>query len=284
MVLKVPHVSVAEFRAAPTLLDTNNLRPGVLTQGAQDAELRNVLLRASAWADNYVSSGGFAAHAVTDRRRGRVDANSVLWLNPSSWPVLNVSSVAWADRPGATLTAVASPLWWVDDGALVSVDFTGVVSVARPYVEWSYTAGYVSTVLGATATSGATSITVADPTGIVAGAVLRLWDPGVEETVTVASTYVSGSTTVPLTAALASTHTVTSGAGGAVGVSSLPEDVHLAVIMAATALLMRPDSTAEDAFPDTSLRSSSRDPDPRHEGSGLIVEAKRILRSYRKVF
>jgi hypothetical protein len=45
---------------------------------------------------------------------------------------------------------------------------------------------------------------------------------------------------------------------------------------------MRPDTTAEDQFPNTQLGSNTRRNDPRN-GSGLIAEAARTLSSYGRV-
>jgi hypothetical protein len=290
-VLTAPHVTVAEFRASPTLLDTLNLRSGQPPE-AQDHELHNVLLRASAWADNVVSAGGFAAHTTTEQCRIRSDAYGRLRLNPSDIPVISVASISYGATMG-NLTTFTDPTVWIEDGRQVIAELTGAsvwsgaLQFGAPvasdlFVRWSYTAGYVSTVLAASADAGDDEIAVADPSGIHAGAVLRIWDPGCEEAVTVGGSYVAGSATVPLASGLASAHTVGTGPAGAVGVSGLPADAHLAVTQAATAALIRPDSLAEDAYPDTSLKTSTREVDPRHEGSGLVLEAKRILRSYRR--
>jgi hypothetical protein len=140
------------------------------------------------------------------------------------------------------------------------------------YTTWTYVAGYVTTLLAAGATAGATSLTVKDPTGIIAGDVLRIWEPGVEEAVTVANSYLPGSTTVPLTAALTNTHTA------AAGISQLPADAQQAVVNYTCALLLRPDTAAEDAFPDAKVGVSTRTADSRKDGSGLVAEAVRLLR------
>lgn len=290
--LTSPYVSVKEFRAAPTFLDTENLRSGE-PPDYQDAELHNVLLRASAWADNYVSAGAFGAHTRTDQLRTRSDTFGRLRLSPDHIPVIGVSSIAY----GATmsnLTTLTNPTVWIEDERQVIAELSGASAwsgalqfgaptASELFVRWTYTAGYVATNLAASTSAGATSLTVADSAGITAGTVMRLWDPGVEEAVTVASAYVAGSTVVPLTAGMSSAHAVTSGAGGVVGVSSLPADVHLAIINYATALLMRPDTTAEDQYPGSAPSSATRSQDPRRDdGAGLVTEAKRILRSYRK--
>jgi hypothetical protein len=291
-VLTAPYVSVKEFRAAPTFLDSENLRTGQ-SPDYQDAELFNVLLRASAWADNFVSAGGFAAHTRTDQLRARSDRYGRLRLNPDHIPVTAVSSLAY----GATmsnLTTLTSPTVWIEDERQVVAELAGVstwsgaLQFGAPtsgdlFVRWTYTAGYATTNLAASTSAGATSITVGDATGITAGTVLRLWDPGKEEAVIVGSSYAAGSTTVPLAEAMTYAHAVTAGAGGAIGASALPADVHQSIINYAVALLMRPDTTAEDQYPSTTVTSTTRRDDPRRDdASGLVTEAKRILRSYRR--
>lgn len=296
--LTEPYVMPVEFKAHPTFLDLGNLRSGSSSQAEQDAELYNILLRASSWADNFVSAGGFKAHTVVEQCRTSVDGDGRLRLTPSDIPALSVQQVAYGASP-TLITTLTNPTVWIEDGRQVIVELAGASSwsgslqfgppVGRmAFVQWAYTAGYATTTLAATATASAASITVTDPTGLVGpsgilpGTTLRIWNPGKEEAVTVASTYTPGSTTVPLTAALKNTHTYTAGPGSAIGVSALPADAHLAVINAAVCLLARPDSLAEDSYPDTGMTTSTRDADPRHEGMGLLLEAKRILRSYRR--
>jgi hypothetical protein len=151
------------------------------------------------------------------------------------------------------------------------------------FVQAAYTAGYVATILGTDSTAGATTLTVADPTGIVPGGQYRIWEPGSEETITVSPTWTPPAATVPptpttvtLAAPALNAHTAGS------DLSGMPTELRTAVIQYAMATLMRPDSTAEDEFPNTSLGSDTRRNDPRN-GSGLIAEAARTLSSYGRV-
>ena len=105
------------------------------------------------------------------------------------------------------------------------------------YVKYSYDSGYVNNAI-ATATAGQTSLTVQDPTGILTGDVFRIYDGASTETVTVGSTYTYGSTTVPLTSALAYTH------AAGITLGNLPNAVKQACIMLTTAFIkMRGDSS-----------------------------------------
>jgi hypothetical protein len=98
------------------------------------------------------------------------------------------------------------------------------------FTEYTYVSGFVNTTI-ATATAGATSLTVTDGTGIIAGQPYRIYDGSKSERITVASTYTNGSTTVPLTSALAYTHA----AGVAIG--NLPNAIKQACILVTTAFL-----------------------------------------------
>ena len=63
----------------------------------------------------------------------------------------------------------------------------------------------------------------------------------------------------------------------------MPSELRLAVINYAISQLMRPDTAAEDAYPDTHHASGTRQADSRQDGSGLVAESERILEKYRRI-
>lgn len=274
-----PYVTAAEFTAHPTYLDLGDLRSGISEPEAQTAQLSNMLLVSSAWADGKCHQP-LAAHQVTLNTQGRVDSDGNLVIYPSHRPVLAVTEVAY----GATftrMTAVTSPACWVKKDQTILIPVGGARLGSRMYVNLTYIAGWVSTLLAADADQGASSLTVADPTGILPGASYRLWEPGSEETVTVSSAYIPPTvtapptpTSVPLAAPAVFAHT--EGAGW----SGMPGDMRLAVINYTISQLMRPDTAAEDAYPDTSLSAGTRKEDSRKDGSGLVAEAVRLLNQF----
>jgi hypothetical protein len=139
----------------------------------------------------------------------------------------------------------------------------------------------VSTLLPEGAFAGAQSVTVADPTGVLPGASYRIWEPGAEETIRVSTDWtppppetIPAPAVIPLAAPVLRDHTTGAGCSG------MPADMRLAVINYTVSQLMRPDTAAEDAYPDTSLSSGTRQEDSRKDGSGLVREAERILSSY----
>ncbi|MFD0032531.1 hypothetical protein ACFVJK_30540 [Streptomyces sp. NPDC127172] len=274
-----PYVTAAEFAAHPTYLDLQTLRSGIMDPAAQTAELTNVLLMSSAWADD-VCNQPLGAHRVDLSTQGRLDGDGNLIVFPSDRPVLSVAAVSY----GSTLSRMAyvpTPAARVDKNQTIIIPVGGVVPRGRVWVDITYTAGWASTCLTSDATAGATTLTVADPTGILPGASYRLWEPGSEETVTVSPTWTPPAVTtapapvaVPLAAPTVHAHT-----GGA-GWSGMPADMRLAVVNYTTAQLMRPDTAAEDSYPDTALSAGTRENDSRKDGSGLVREAERILANY----
>ncbi|MEU5426836.1 hypothetical protein AB0H73_14700 [Streptomyces olivoreticuli] len=289
-----PYISPAAFAAHPTYLDMDDLRSGSAQEADQTAELANLLLMASQWADNEIDQP-FGAHVRTQRCRARIDRSGILRLHPDRTPVIAVASVGYGLTPTALTTVSGTGAWVEDDRNILlpldagSASWSGSLQFGRPasgdvFVQATYTAGYVTTTLASPAVAGAMSLTVSDPTGIVPGGSYRIWEPGSEETVTVADSWTPPAATVP-PAAAAVTLAAPALSAHAAGhdFSGLPADVRLAVVNYAVSLLMRPDTASEDAYPDTPLASGTRRNDPRRDGSGLVAEAARILSSYGRV-
>lgn len=291
-----PYVSAAAFRAHPTYLDTEGLVPGNPDPVAQTDALTDLLLQASAWADNECDQP-LGAHLYTQNTRTRADRSGLLHIHADHKPVRTVTSVAYGSSP-TTLTTVASPQVWVEDDANLTVTLGGTSTAwagslqvgfgASPggdvFTRLGIVAGYVATQTSAGVAAGATSITVADPTGIEPGGQYRIWEPGREETVTVSPlwqppdpTTIPAPTSVLLTAPLTSDHDLGH------DFSNLPADARLAVVKYTIALQLRPDTAAESEFPDASTSSSTRAKDPRRTGLGYVDEARKILRNFQRV-
>lgn len=291
----IPYVGAAAFKAHPTYLDLDDLRSGSSSDADQTAELVNLLLMASDWADNRAGQN-LGAHAVTQNCRARFDRDGNLKIHADNTPVISVTSVGYGYTPTA-LTTVSATSAWVEDGRQVviplgggagpwsgSLQFGTPVSGGEVFVQLAYTAGWVATQLSASATAAASTLTVADPTGIVPGGTYRIWEPGLEEDVTVSPTWTPPAATVPIvpvTVTLASPTVYAHTAGQ--DLSGMPTDMRLAVTNYSVSALMRPDTAREDSYPDTALSSGTRQTDPRQDGSGLVKEAERILSRYARV-
>lgn len=295
-VLATPYVSAAAFRAHPTYLDTDGLIPDNPDPDAQTAELTNLLLQASTWADD-VCDQPLGAHLFTQSTRVRADRAGMLRIHADHKPVRTVTSVAYGASP-TSLTTLTSPQVWVEDDANLvltvggaSTGWSGSLQVgfgASPggemFARLGIVAGYVATQLEAAATAGATSITVTDPTGIEPGGRYRIWEPGMEETVTVSPLWQAPTpSAIPAPASVMLADPLTNAHDAGHDFSGMTADLRLAVIKYTIALLLRPDSTAQDEYPDASTNSSTRGKDSRRTGLGLVDEAKKILRSYQRV-
>jgi len=296
-VLTQPYVTASSFKAYPTFIPLTNLRPGDVVAADQDAQLTNMLLTASQWADDQCAmgtpGGSICAHLQTDNVRLRISRAGRISHHADHSPVTALVSLAMGPSPDSLTPLTDLSNLWIEDGAQIvgypagaaapalnALQFGAPVTSGEIFCRWTYVAGFVSTLLAGAVIAGATSCTVTDPTGIVAGTVLRVWDPGVEEAVTVSSAYVPGSTSVPITGTFANAHNP---AGAAIGVSNLPSTVRQAVIFYTMAMLMRPDEGVSDSFPDSRVSPSIRADDSRKDGTGLVTEAIRLLQDYNRV-
>ena len=236
------YLTVAEYKNAPTSIDYDNLVIGG-NAAAQDAELARVIMRASSYINEYLNQN-LVADVITETQRTRINGAGNISLHPNNSPVIALESFQYGADPNMLSTLNdCSQVWFENQqiiiplaGNTLTFSSQGPLSFgaasASVYVQmfckYTYVAGFVNTL--ATGTVGATQVTVAAGTGILAGAVLTIFDGAKTERVTVARTYVSGSTTVPLTAPLAFDHT-------AVAISNLPTAVKQACILVTTAFL-----------------------------------------------
>jgi len=289
-----PFVSVAAFKAHPTYLDLDDLRYGDPVSADQDAELNNLLLMSSGWADGYLEQP-LLAHQNTQNLRTRFGGTGTLKIHPDHTPVIAVSSVGYGYTPTA-MTVIANPTVWSEDGRNLeitigagspwsgSLQFGVPGAGAQAYVQLVYTAGFVATTLAAPATLGVSSLSVTDPTGIQPGVPYRIWEPGAEETVTVSSAFIPPAVSVPpvVTAVPLAAPTLFAHAAGH-DFTNMEHDTRLAVVNYTVAQLLRPDTAAEDAYPDSRQASGTRQNDSRKDGSGLIDEAERLLERLRRI-
>ena len=247
-----PYLTVDEYRQAPTGVDTSGLVKG--DQAASLAELGNVIARASSWAD-LLCNQVLAATPDMEGRRVGVSKDGILKIHPRFTPVVAVTAVSYGSTPNSLAALTDLSNVWIepaqicvplDGSAGVNSTFAGPLgfSAVRPgvslFVQWKYIAGYPNTTLTATTTAGASSISVKTAGGIVGGATqLTIYDGTRTETVIVDPSYVTGSTTVPLTGPLVFAH-------GQVGVSvsALPPAAKQAVILLTSALIKTRGSSA----------------------------------------
>lgn len=284
------YLTVAEFKQAPTSIDYDNLVTGSTDPAVQDAELANVISRASSWIDTYCNQI-LGATTDTETQRVRLRGDGTLAIHPSFNPVVALTNLQWGFRPnpqGLTVYPDCSYAWIENQSIIVpfagiSLAYSsqgplefGLPSAPRQqlYVQYSYVNGYTNALLNANVSAGATSITVTDASGIVAGDMLNIYDGSKTERVTVNSSYTFGSTTVPLVSALQYAHTK------GIAVSSLPPAIKQATILVTTAFIKQRGDASMTMQVSNIVERSQPDSD---NSDGDIAEAKRLLQPYRRI-
>lgn len=235
-----PYITLAEFKNAPTSLDYNNLVVGG-NANAQDAELSRVILRATSYLNEYLNQD-LHANPVTETQRVRMSGEGYIYLHPNKNPIISLSAFQWGSSPNNLQTLNDPSQCWFENQQVViplsqiNTTYTSAGPLAFGsygpriplFTKYTYIAGYVNTTC--TGTAGASTLTAFNPSGILPGETYRIIDGANAESVTVASNYTYGSTTVPLTAPLAYAHT------GA-GFSNMPFAIKQATILMTSAFI-----------------------------------------------
>ena len=300
-----PYLTPAQFRAFPTWMDTDNLLPGGIAS-VQDDVLADALLQASSEADSICENMRLSAHLVTGENLETRLSGGRITLQPRDVPVVSVTSLAYGWDPAAqTALSLAPGVLWNTGGKLISfrpggsgpafvgpaIQFGNVpVGSGRVFVTWSYVAGFPSTFLSAPCAAAASSVTVSDPTGIMPGGVLRLYDQGLDqagatEALNVASTYVPqvpASPPVPTAIPLAAPTAFAHAAG--VGITGMPRILLQAVIALTVMVLMQRDVTGEEPVGDFGPTARRVVDDRAGAAGGLYGQAEAWLDRFRPVW
>lgn len=279
------YLTIAEYKNAPTSIDFDNLVVGGNAQ-AQDAELANVIMRASSYMDAHLNRN-LTATTYVETQRTRMTNEGYIALHPDNAPVVQLSDFQYGSNPLNLITLPDCSQTWFENQQIIiplsqlstsyssqgPLAFGGGFPRQQIFMKYTYVAGYVNTKI-VTATATQSTLTVKSGAGIIAGQILHIYDGATSEDVTVASTYVNGSTTVPLTSALVSTHA----AGVAIG--NMPMTIKQACILITTAFIkMRGDTSMTMQFttsPTANIDSASR-------FGGDIASALEMIKLYRRV-
>ena len=235
-----PYITVAEYKNAPTSLDYNNLVVGG-NANAQDAELSRVILRATSYLNEYLNQD-LHANPVTETQRVRMSNEGYIFLHPNKNPIISLSAFQWGSSPTNLQTLNDPSQCWFESQQIciplsqINTTYTSSGPLAFGsygpriplFTKYTYIAGYVNTTCNGTL--GVSSLTVFNPSGILPGETYRIINGANAESVTVASNYTYGSTTVPLTAPLAHSHV------GA-GFSNMPFAIKQATILMTSAFI-----------------------------------------------
>jgi hypothetical protein len=282
-----PYLTIAEYKQAPTSIDVDNLVSYSTDPAVQNAELANVIARASSWIDTYCNQV-LAATTTTERQRLRMSPDGYIKVHPDYWPVVAVTSFSYGATPNGLATYPDLSQAWIEKQSIVVPWTAGNMnwSSAGPlnlgmagqprgtvFCEYTYVNGYANTTLAASSSAGASSITVADSTGIVPNSKLTIYDGLNTENVTVSSTYTPGSTTVTLARNAVNAHS------SGVCASALPPAIKQAAILATTAFLkVRGDSSLTMAVTDSVSSSKSGS---QYTGEDLAL-AEELLKPFRR--
>lgn len=234
-----PYITVGEYKNAPTSIDWNNLVEGG-NEDAQDAELANVIMRASSYMNEYFNQS-LVADQITETKRVRVTPQGWISLHPDNSNIIALTDFQYGTNPNS-LTAYpdCSQAWFEKQQIILplyqnTMSSSGPLSFGFPpsnrsiiFTKYTYIAGFPVTRV--TGTSGESSVTVLDGTGILAGMRLTIADGAISEQVTVASTYEFGSTIVPLVNPLVFDH-------DNAPIDCLPDVVKQACILLTTAFI-----------------------------------------------
>jgi len=247
---ELSYLTVAEYKNAPTAIDIDNLVVGG-NSNAQDAELKNVIARASSFMDEYLNQN-LNAQTVIETQRTRFTPEGFIALHPNNDPIISLQSFQYGSTPNNLVTLTdCSTVWFENQQIIIPVSQMstsystqgplsfggGGSSRNQIFVEYTYTAGYVNNLISS-ATATQSTMTVQDGTGIVAGMKMKIYDGASSENVTVASSYTYGSTTVPLASALSYSHV------SGIAFGNLPNAIKQACILVTTALIkVRGDSS-----------------------------------------
>lgn len=307
--LSQPWITADGFRAYPTWLDLDNLIPGGV-QALQDDELTDVALTATRWCVDQLDQMPLHGHYVQgEQLHTRSGRSGRITVQPRHVPIRALASLAWGFSPETVQPmALPDPSMWFEQGRLFSFRPGGAASLfqgvriqfgsapvpqAQIWVNHSYVAGYPSSILQTSCESAASSVEVTDPTSILPGDVLRIYDVGdtdsdigANEAVTVASSYVPATptspptpTAIPLAAATRFAHQA------GTMITGMPRTGMQAVICCMIALLMRDDVSSEEptSASGISARASNVDVPSRGQAGGLINDALGYLAGHRPV-
>ena len=245
----VPYLTVAEYKSAPTSVDTSNLVLGG-DQATQDNELLNNIIRASSWIDTHCFQV-LSATQDSEQKTVRVKPDGSISVRPIYFPVIALTAFAYGTNNQNMVSLPDCSVAWIEDQrieipsnstALFDISNLAYASPVRAgekvKVSYSYVNGYTNTLLAAPANAGDMVITVQDGTGVTPSHRLTAADGSSSETIMVDSSYVFGSTTVSLASPLLYPHAT------GISISALPAAIKQACILMTSDFLKTRGDTA----------------------------------------
>lgn len=285
------YITVQEFKNAPTGIDTYSLIPGA-TQAQNDAELTNVIRRASAWVDQYCNQV-LEATTNTETKEVTMTSSGLIRIHPNNVPIIQIlDSVQYRVNPADPWTSISPEfiqastrhftiynLNTLSVPPSLGLQYPGVgyrtptrrhnLQQIPITVQYTYVNGYVNTTLRNPVNANQIdSIALVRNLGITAGQSLTIYDNEKTETVTVQSIDSSGFIT--FTSPLIFNH------DAGTPISALPATVKEATILM-TAYLIKERGSLAVSMSENSLQGVQR-----YKDAADIDTAKEMLYIFKR--
>jgi len=240
-----PYVSVTEVLNSATAasVDFTNLVPNA-SLNAQTAALQDLIVKASAKADNYCLGALGTLCATVNTENGRYSANRLgqFVIQPYFWPILELKSFEFGYAPGSGMnnvplndsnTSIERYQFIITNqyGLSQATSIGGLNMVGgawgagqMQFCQYTYVNGFANTFTSAAITAGDTSLTVDSAVGLYAGMTVTIWDGAKDEQFVISSSWDGTSLTIPTVSPLIYSHTTDT------NVSTMPSTVKQAVI------------------------------------------------------
>ena len=240
-----PYVSVTEVlnSATASSVDFTNLVPNA-SLNAQTIALQDLIVKASAKADNYCLGALGTLCATVNTENGRYSANRLgqFVIQPYFWPILELKSFEFGYAPGSGMnnvplndsnTSIERYQFIITNqyGLSQATSIGGLNMVGgawgagqMQFCQYTYVNGFANTFTSAAITAGDTSLTVDSAVGLYAGMTVTIWDGAKDEQFVISSSWNGSSLTIPTVSPLIYSHTTDT------NVSTMPATVKQAVI------------------------------------------------------
>jgi hypothetical protein len=240
-----PYVSVTEVLNSATAasVDFTNLVPNA-SLNAQTEALKDLIVKASAKADNYCLGALGTLCATVNTENGRYSANRLgqFVIQPYFWPIVELKSFEFGYAPGDGMTSVTLNnsntaieryqfIITNQYGLSQATSIGGLNMVGgawgagqMQFCQYTYVNGFANTFTSAAITAGDTSLTVDSVVGLYAGMTVTIWDGAKDEQFVISSSWDGTSLTIPTVSPLIYSHTTDT------NVSTMPATVKQAVI------------------------------------------------------
>lgn len=245
------YITTAEYKAAPTAVDVSQLTLSGTGQ-SQDAELENVIQRASGWINSFCNQV-LSSTVDVELTQATVDRYGRFKFHPDYWPILELRDFEYGSLPGQLVSLSDFTNIWINRQYVYVHPSTGFSSSQGPlqfgatgigsrcYVRFTYVNGWPNSVLTFATTSGNNTLQLDDVTGIygsgstvaanslIAPATrLTIYDGADTETISVQA--VNGNV-LTLNSPLVHNHSI------GISVSALPPEVKQAAILLTSSLI-----------------------------------------------